>query len=169
MALNAGETVLEIGSGSGQHALHFGQALPEINWLPSDQGEYFEGLVENLKAYAPANVAKPYYLDLADPTWPEAVDVLYAANVNHIMPAALLPQMFASPANKLFFYGPYKYDGAFTTESNANFDIWLKARNPESGIRDIETMIKLGNESGYQLLSDTPMPANNQFLVFARN
>ncbi len=109
------------------------------------------------------------YLDLHDPIWPEAVDVLYAANVNHIMPASLLPQMFASPADKLFFYGPYKYEGEFTTASNADFDAWLKQRNPDSGIRDIETMNQLAGEKGYRLISDTAMPANNQFLVFQRD
>lgn len=160
--------MLEIGSGSGQHAIYFASQLPMITWQPSDQGEYFEGLEQNLKNHAPDNVRPPIYLDLSDPDWPETVDVLYAANVNHIMPAALLPQMFASPAKILMFYGPYKYNGAFTTESNAEFDLWLKARNPLSGIRDIETMISLGGEAGYQLISDTAMPANNQFLLFTR-
>ena len=84
------------------------------------------------------------------------------------MPERLLPQMFATPANLLMFYGPYKYDGEFTSESNARFDVWLKGRNEESGIRDIEVLLACAEEKGYELKSDTGMPANNQFLVFGR-
>jgi hypothetical protein len=161
--------VLEIGSGSGQHAMCFATGLPHIHWQPSDQGAYFEGLQHNLKHFAADNVAPPLYLDLTKPDWPQHINVLYAANVIHIMPERLLPQMFASPASLLLFYGPYKYQGQFTTESNANFDQWLKARNPESGIRDIESLLALGEKAGYQLVKDQPMPANNQFLVFHRD
>ncbi|MFN3235737.1 MAG: DUF938 domain-containing protein [Pseudomonadales bacterium] len=161
--------VLEIGSGSGQHAIYFTSELPHIHWQPSDQGAYFEGLQHNLREFTASNIAPPLYIDLTQPTWPSPIDVLYAANVIHIMPERLLPQMFASPANLLLFYGPYKYQGQFTTESNANFDQWLKARNPESGIRDMESLLSLGEEAGYQLVKDQPMPANNQFLVFQRD
>lgn len=84
------------------------------------------------------------------------------------MPERLLPQMFVSPADLLMVYGPYKYDGEFTSESNARFDVWLKDRNGESGIRDIEVLLEQASEAGYKLISDTAMPANNQFLVFGR-
>tara|TARA_R110002073_G_scaffold63490_4_gene158988 strand:+ start:1180 stop:1608 length:429 start_codon:yes stop_codon:yes gene_type:complete len=142
--------------------------LPHITWQPADQGEYFDGLVDNITRLAPNNVLPPHYLDLNNPDWPLPFDSLYSANVIHIMPERLLPQMFATPANLLMFYGPYKYDGEFTSESNARFDVWLKGRNEESGIRDIEVLLACAEEKGYKLVSDTRMPANNQFLVFGR-
>lgn len=79
-----------------------------------------------------------------------------------------MPQMFASPASRLMFYGPYKYNGEFTSDSNANFDVLLKDRNTFSGIRDIEALLALAKNAGYVMASDTPMPANNQFLLFQR-
>ena len=166
--LDSNQTVLEIGSGSGQHALHFAAQLPHLTWQPSDQGEYFEGLVANIKQSSLSNLLEPIYFDLNDPAWPDELDCVYAANVVHIMPADLLPALFQNPADTLLLYGPYKYGGAFTSDSNADFDLWLKARNSESGIRDIETLLVLAETNGYILTSDTPMPANNQFLVFRR-
>lgn len=160
--------VLEIGSGAGQHAIFFAGEMPHIIWQPSDQGAYFDGLKDNLARLAPENVLPPAYLDLADPDWPTPFDCLYSANVIHIMAEAYLPAMFQSEARQLIFYGPFKYDGNFTSESNASFDLWLKERNALSGIRDIETLVKLASGQGYQLSSDTAMPANNQFLVFDR-
>jgi hypothetical protein len=161
-------TLLEVGSGSGQHAIRFAIELPHIIWQPCDQGEYFDGLKENLSRLAPTNVLPPHYLDLNDPYWPIPFDALYSANVIHIMPERLLPQMFTSPADLLIFYGPYKYNGEFTSESNARFDVWLKDRNCESGVRDIESLLEQASEAGYKLISDTVMPANNQFLVLGR-
>lgn len=162
-------TVLEVGSGSGQHAIFFARSMPKITWMPTDQGDYFPGLGMNIDRYGPPNAARPLYIDLHAPHWPEHFDVLYSANVIHIMSEALLPQMFLSPAPLLLFYGPFKYKDEFTSESNARFDLWLKERNPLSGVRDIEKLIELGGEQGYQLISDTPMPANNQFLQFRRD
>jgi len=161
-------SLLEVGSGSGQHAVHFATQLPHVSWQPTDQGDYYPGLVDNIGRLAPDNVLPPRYLDLTAPDWPDTIDCLYSANVIHIMPAALLPQMFTSPANRLMFYGPYKYDGEFTSESNADFDVWLKDRNTFSGIRDIEILVALAEQGGYKLESDTPMPANNQFLLFEK-
>jgi predicted O-methyltransferase YrrM len=166
--LRLDQTVLEVGSGSGQHALHFASQLPHITWQPSDQGEYFEGLMANIKQSGLGNVREPIYLDLNEPVWPANIDCVYAANVVHIMPASLLPALFQNPADTLLLYGPYKYGGAFTSESNADFDLWLKARNSHSGIRDIETLLELAEANHYQQTSDTAMPANNQFLVFKR-
>ena len=160
--------MLEIGSGSGQHAINFAGALPHIKWQPTDQRGYYLGLEQNISAHGPDNVMNPRYLDLNAPEWPENCDCLYSANVIHIMPEALLPQMFQSPCNLILLYGPYKYDGEFTSDSNARFDLWLKDRNPLSGIRDIEVLKQLAEQQNYQLISDTPMPANNQFLVLKR-
>ena len=170
MQLSDGNRVLEVGSGAGQHAIRFASELPQISWQPTDQGSYFPGLQQNIERFGPDNVLEPQYLDLTEPDWArfEPCQVLYSANVIHIMPEALLPQMFTSHCDLLLFYGPYKYNGEFTSESNGNFDLWLKERNPLSGIRDIETLTRCAKENRYELVSDTAMPANNQFLVFSR-
>jgi len=170
-------TVLEIGSGSGQHAMHFAQALSHITWQPSDQGEYFESLVNNIRVMQRDNLRNPVYLDLNNPRWPvNSTDHIYTANVLHIMPESLISPLFCGAArvmsssscanNLLCIYGPFKYQGEFTTESNERFDGWLKDRHPLSGIRDIERVQSLAEENGFVLRDDFNMPANNQFLVF---
>jgi SAM-dependent methyltransferase len=165
--------VLEIGSGSGQHAIFMAQALPWLSWQPTDRGDYYPGLVNNIERLGPDNVNPPQYLDLSGTDWP-ATDHIYLANVLHIMPAALLAPLFKGVAagladdGKLCIYGPFKYAGEFTTPSNADFDEWLKDRDPLSGIRDIETLRQLAKEHGLSLAQDNSMPANNQLLVFER-
>jgi len=127
--------ILEIGSGSGQHAVHMAAALPHLTWQPTDQGEYFAGLLENIERLAPLNVSPPLYLDIATSVFPPT-DHIYAANVVHIMPAALLPSLFRGAASalptggKLCFYGPFKYLGEFTAESNATLMSGLKRATP---------------------------------------
>jgi SAM-dependent methyltransferase len=171
---SAPAAILEIGSGSGQHAVYMASHLPHLRWQPTDQGDYFAALLENIQQLAPANVLPPVYLDIAAATpWPKA-DNIYMANVVHIMPAALLQPLFQQAARtlpadgKLCVYGPFKYAGEFTTASNADFDLWLKSRNPLSGIRDIETLQTLAQEYGFTQHEDLPMPANNQLLVFVK-
>lgn len=166
--------VLEIGSGSGQHAVHLAQTLPFIDWQPSDQGEYFDGLVSNIEQLAPKNVRAPIYLDISrveNETWPIS-DVIYSTNVLHIMPEALIDPLFLGATKcqcqMILIYGPFKYKGQFTTESNASFDLWLKDRNPLSGIRDIEVVTQTASKHDYELVSDQAMPANNQLLVFKK-
>jgi SAM-dependent methyltransferase len=165
--------VLEIGSGSGQHAIFMAQALPLLTWQPTDRGEYYTGLVDNIGRLGPDNVKPPLHLDISGTDWP-ATDHIYLANVLHIIPAALLAPLFKGAAavlaetGKLCIYGPFKYAGEFTTASNAEFDDWLKDRDPLSGIRDIETLHHLAAEHGLSMVQDNPMPANNQLLVFER-
>jgi SAM-dependent methyltransferase len=165
--------ILEIGSGSGQHAVFMAKTLPWLTWQPTDRGDYFPGLVNNIERLGPDNIKTPHYLDISSTGWPDT-DHIYLANVLHIMPAALLTPLFQGAAavladtGKLCIYGPFKYDGEFTTASNASFDEWLKARDPLSGIRDIETLQQLAADQGLSLAQDNPMPANNQFLVFER-
>ncbi len=173
--LPAPATVLEIGSGSGQHALYFTGLFPHLTWQPTDRGEYFEALCENVAANPGPNLGVPLMLDLAEWPWPLArADVVYAANVIHIAAAELGEALIRGagsvlgPDGRLLLYGPFRYGGAFTTPSNADFDEWLKARDPASGIRDIEWVTELAATAGLDLAEDIPMPANNQFLVFTR-
>ena len=166
--------VLEVGSGAGQHAIHFAGALPHLTWQPTDQGGYFEGLRANIRTVRMANILDPIYLDIAD-AWPERTyDYGFSANVLHIAPARLIDPFFAGFARcitangTLCVYGPFKYNGQFTTESNARFDLWLKDNNAESGVRDVEVVNQIAMDHGFTPTGDIAMPANNQMLVFQR-
>ena len=173
--LPADAFVLEIGSGAGQHALHMTHAFPGITWLPSEQEAVVPILRANLALYESNNIQPPLVLDLADFTWSgDRVDAVYAANVMHIVSESLgerLVQLAAEalkPLGLLVLYGPYKYNGQFTTESNASFDQWLKDRDPASGIRDFEALMATAKCTGLTLTQDHAMPANNQMLIFER-
>ena len=169
-----GARVLEIGSGSGQHAVHFVNQLEEVNWQPADKEPYFGPLERNLKGISLAGLEKPIYLDVAQFDVTGRFDAVFCANVMHIMSADLIPSMMAGVANLLddgglfILYGPYKYKGAFTTESNAEFDEWLKSRDVLSGIRDIELVQDKARTRLLELIEDLPMPANNRLLVFRK-
>lgn len=166
---------LEVGSGAGQHAIHFARALKSIRWQPTERAEALPTLVKNIATYGSANILPPIALDLSTNDWPQdTVDCVYAANVMHIVSQSLGANLVRGAAEMLakggvlLLYGPLKYRGDFTTPSNADFDQWLKARDQSSGIRDIEWLCDLANESGLSLVEDRPMPANNQMLVLRR-
>ena len=168
-------SVLEIGSGAGQHALHMSHTFPGITWLPSEREGVVPILRANLALYESKNIQPPLVLDLADFAWSgDPVDAVYAANVMHIVSESLgerLVQLAAEalkPSGLLMLYGPYKYTGQFTTESNAAFDQWLKNRDPASGVRDFEAVIATAQCSGLTLTQDYAMPANNQMLILER-
>jgi len=168
-------SVLEIGSGAGQHALHLSHTFPGITWLPSEREAVVPILRANLALYGSKNIQEPRVLDLADFGWIGVpVDTGYAANVMHIVSEPLgerLVQLAADALKSsglLMLYGPYKYNGQFTTESNATFDQWLKDRDPASGIRDFEAVIATAQCTGLTLAQDYAMPANNQMLIFER-
>ncbi len=166
--------VLEIGSGAGQHAIHIARQLTHLTWQPADQGSYFDPLVDNIREFAPDNVLAPIYLDV-NGEWPAGqFQYVFSANVLHIMPATLIEPFFAGIGQVLngggicCVYGPFRYHGEFTTESNARFDQWLKGNNPESGIRDFEIVTAVAEKNGLVLQDDLTMPANNQLLKFER-
>ena len=168
-------SVLEIGSGAGQHALHMSNTFPGITWWPSEREVVIPVLKANLAHYGPNNIQPPLALDLADCKWSgDSINVVYAANVMHIVSESLgerLLQLAAQalkPSGLLMLYGPYKYNGQFTTESNASFDQWLKDRDPASGIRDFEALMATAKCTGLTLTQDYAMPANNQMLIFER-
>ncbi len=168
--------VLEIGSGTGQHAVYFGAHLPHLIWQPSDLPEYHAGIRAWLAEAQLANVRAPLALNVNDPLWPvDAVDAVFSANTTHIMGYPEVARMFAgigqrlAPGGVFALYGPFNYAGNYTSESNARFDRWLKARDRKSGIRNFEDLDALANDQGMRLDHDYPMPANNRTLVWKKS
>jgi SAM-dependent methyltransferase len=172
--------VLEIGSGTGQHAVYFAAALPRLRWQPTERTAQLAGLGARLALEGPTNLRPALALDLAQPAWPAGPagglrwDAAFSANTLHIVAAPLVERFFAGlgaalAANaRLAVYGPFRYRGRFTTASNADFDAALRQRDPASGIRDVEWIDSLAAAQGFQLEADHPMPANNQLRVWAR-
>lgn len=180
--------VLEIGSGTGQHAVHFAAAMPWLWWQCSDLPERLPGIGAWLDAAALPNTPPPLPLDLADPRWPRTLagagdpgahpqarfDAAFSANVLHIVAWPLVEAMFAgldavlAADATVVVYGPFNYGGEYTSDSNREFDGWLKARDPRSGIRDFEAVDALARAAGLRLAEDVAMPANNRTLVWRR-
>lgn len=170
-------TVLEIGSGTGQHAAYLPKYLPHLTWQPSDTEQNIPGIESWRNSAKLENVLATKILDVTQTQWPiESIDYIFSANTLHIMSWHAVEAMFKGirsilKPNGLFcVYGPFNYNGKFTSASNAQFELWLKSRNPESGIRDFEALCELGNNeysnSQLKLIEDHPMPANNRILVF---
>lgn len=168
--------VLEIASGTGQHAVHFGAALPHLIWQTSELPENHAGILAWLVEAALANVLPPLALDVNDPDWPVGmVDAVFNANTVHIVGWPAVERMFAgigrvlAPGGIVCIYGPFNYGGRFTSESNARFDVWLKNRDPESGVRDFEAVDALAAAQGLELIDDVEMPVNNRALIWRRS
>lgn len=167
--------VLEIGSGTGQHAVHFAAAMPHLIWHTSDRTENHAGIRLWLEEAGLANARPPLLLDVAQPEWPRVeVDAVFSANTAHIMHWPAVVALFSGvgallPPGGLFaLYGPFNYGGRFTSESNAHFDRWLKQRDPASGVRDFEALDALAKLAGMVLAEDFAMPANNRILCWRR-
>jgi SAM-dependent methyltransferase len=166
--------VLEIGSGTGQHAVHFAAGLPQLTWQTSDVAANLPGIRLWLEESGLPNLPQPLALDVTG-SWPGArFDAVFTANSLHIMSwpevralFAALPQVLAADAT-LAVYGPFNYAGRFTSASNASFDAWLKQRSAHSGIRDFAAVDELARAIGFTLLEDRPMPANNRTLIWRR-
>jgi len=165
--------VLEIGSGTGQHAVHFAQAMPWLIWQTSDRAENLPGIQLWLAEAALPNTPAPLQLDVAADHWPPARhDAIFSANTLHIMSWAEVEKLFAAlPAiasadARLAIYGPFNYAGKYTSASNAEFDRSLKMRAPQMGIRDFAAVDRLAQTAGFSLLEDAAMPANNRCLVW---
>ncbi|MEJ2344389.1 MAG: DUF938 domain-containing protein [Gammaproteobacteria bacterium] len=172
---DTGGEVLEIGSGTGQHAAYFPRRLPHLVWQPSDVAEYLPGIRCWLDEAALPNVREPVALDVDDDPWPvQRVDGVFSANTAHIMSWPQVERLFAGVGEVLTsggcfcLYGPFNYHGRYTSDSNARFDTWLKARDPASGIRDLDDLLALAAQTGLQLRDDHPMPVNNRTLVWVR-
>jgi cyclopropane fatty-acyl-phospholipid synthase-like methyltransferase len=164
--------VLEIGTGTGQHAVHFGAALPQLQWQTSDLSASHSGIRAWLEHARLPNLLPPLELDVSG-SWPAGrFDYVFSANTLHIMGWPEVIAFFAGvgeslrTGGRLAVYGPFNYHGAYTSESNARFDEWLKNRDPRSGIRHFEEVDALAQGAGLHLLKDYSMPANNRILVW---
>ena len=163
---------LEIGSGTGQHAIHFGAALPHLRWQTSELPEHHAGIRAWIDDSGLSNVLPPITLDVRG-AWPETrYDLVFTSNTLHIMSWDSVQRLFerlpsiVTPDVKLIVYGPFNYHGRHTSDSNRDFDGWLKARDPQSGIRDFEAVNALAHEAGFRLVEDRSMPANNRCAVW---
>ncbi len=167
--------VLEIGSGTGQHAVYFAAAMPWLQWQCSDRPEYLPGIEAWRMEAGLANTPAPLLLDVALGPWPaRRFDAVFTANSLHIMGWPEVEAFFAGLANvlaeqaTLVVYGPFNYGGQFTSDSNRAFDASLRARDAKMGIRDFESIDALARGIGLRLVEDVAMPANNRCLVWRR-
>jgi len=174
--LKTSKKVLEVGSGTGQHAVYFAKKMPHLIWQTSDQQSYHEGIKLWLADAQLDNTPTPIALNVSSDTWPdEQFDVVFSANAVHIMGWDNVVDFFANapkllnPGGLFILYGPFNYNQQYTSESNARFDIWLKQRDPQSGIRDFEALDKLANNAGMKIKEDYALPANNRILVWEKS
>lgn len=169
------KTVLEIGTGTGQHAVFFASQMTHLHWQTSDIEEHHTGIQLWLDEAGLENVSSPLSLNVASSVWPtRSFDSVFSANTTHIMSWPEVKQMFAGISRVLAvggvfcLYGPFNQNGDFTSDSNASFDVWLKQRDPHSGIRDMEALIELGDEQQLDFIKAYEMPANNKMLVWRK-
>lgn len=165
--------ILEIGTGTGQHAVHFARALPQVHWIPSDHPDNLWMGAERLASSELPNIASPLPLDVAREPWDcPSFDHAYSANTAHIMSVEEVGAMFRGLAQRLpvggclYLYGPFNYDNQYTSEGNRRFDQHLRQRSPRMGIRDLAELTGLAVPLGFKLDEDLSMPANNRLLVF---
>jgi cyclopropane fatty-acyl-phospholipid synthase-like methyltransferase len=168
--------VLEVGSGTGQHAVYFAQHLPNLIWQSSDQDQYLNSINSWIDDAKLDNTPMAIPLDVTNTgTWPSIeVDAIFSANTTHIMSWDMVVDFFQgvgkmlNPGGMFILYGPFNYNDEYTSQSNANFDLWLKDRDPNSAIRDFEALNKLAAEAGLILVNDYEMPANNRILYWKK-
>lgn len=167
--------VLEIGSGTGQHAVFFAENLPHLTWQTSDQRICHPGILAWVEDGVAANVRAPLELDVTVHPWPvSSAQAVFSANTAHIMSWPMVKDFISGvgqllPEGGLFLlYGPFSYGGVQTSESNARFDDSLRAQDPIMGIRDFEAVDALAKEAGMTFMEDNAMPANNRLLVWRR-
>jgi SAM-dependent methyltransferase len=167
--------VLEIGSGTGQHAVYFAKKMPHLTWFCSDCPSYLEGINMWLADAGLANVVPPFELNVSSSIWPVFdVDAVFTANSLHIMHQQDVVNLMRGvgkllkPGGSLVIYGAFNYNGSYTSASNQSFDQWLKHRDPLSGIKHFEEVERLANNNGMLLATDYKMPANNRILHFIK-
>jgi cyclopropane fatty-acyl-phospholipid synthase-like methyltransferase len=167
--------VLEIGSGTGQHAVYFAGEMPWLQWQPSDVEENIAGIQAWVNDAALPNLSSPLVLDVNDDHWPEnRFDALFTANSLHIMSWNSVRNFMQNAAQRLDLngylatYGPFNYGGNYTSASNAQFDQWLKQQSQQSAIRNFEDMAELAAQHALELYQDYAMPANNRLLLWKK-
>jgi len=167
--------VLEIGSGTGQHAVYFAECLPHLTWQPSDQTMHLPGIDLWTNEARLENIKSPMTLDINHKPWPVSdIEAVFTANTLHIMSWENVQIFIQSLGEtmqagaKFCCYGPFNVGGTYTSESNARFDIWLKEQDPLSAICDLEAVVSLANDAGIKLLESIEMPANNKLLVLEK-
>jgi SAM-dependent methyltransferase len=165
--------VLEIGSGTGQHAVYFSGHLPHLTWQPSDLAVHHASIDAWRREAALPNLLSPLLLDVTGEDWPPCrFDGVFSANTTHIMAWPAVVAMFAGiakllkPGGIFCLYGPFNYNRKYTSDSNARFDQWLKQRNPQSGLRNFGDLDALAGANGLDLVQDYAMPVNNRLLVW---
>lgn len=165
--------VLEIGTLTGQHAVHFAKAMPHLEWQPSDHPESAQLCRARLAQAALPNILPVVELDVSDAHWPvESFQWAFSANTAHIMAWPEVEQMFQGIGERLTedgafcLYGPFKHQGEYTSDSNRRFDQNLRTQAPHMGIRDLEDLSALAESAGMRLVENHPMPANNELLIF---
>ena len=170
------ESVLEIGSGTGQHAVHFSTHLSHLVWQPTELGERVAMLKSRIDLEGPRNLLPAKELDVLWNNWElEKNDAVFIANVFHISPIEVMHSCLKGTSKCLkrlgifCVYGPFRFEGEFTSPSNAQFDCSLKTNNPEWGIRDFEQLCQVAEERGLTFQHNYSMPANNQLLVFKKH
>lgn len=166
--------VLEVGSGTGQHAVYFALKMTWLDWQTSEREEQLPGIRQWLEEAMLPNTPAPIALDVDGP-WPsQRYNAVFTANTLHIMGWDSVQAFFRGVGKvlgsrgSLVVYGPFNYAGRYTSESNRDFDAWLKARDPQSAIRDFEAVDALAREQGLLLIDDVTMPANNRCLVWRK-
>lgn len=167
--------VLEVGAGTGQHAVYFAPHFPQVDWYPTDLSDKLHGMKLWFEEAKIPNIQIPVRLDVSKDDFPKVkFDVVFTANTFHIMHWKDCKSFMKLLGNRLrensrvVIYGPFKYNGEFTSESNARFDQALKERDPLSGIRNFEDILNSMIKNGFEIIADYDMPANNRTLIFNR-
>ena len=172
--------VLEIGSGSGQHAVHITRRISQVHWQPSERAEHCLDLQQRIdlegrsQLAAASQLADAITLDVSAGPWPDGpYEAVFTANTAHIMPASAVPELVAgaaavlAPGGLLLLYGPFSDGGRHSAPSNAAFDAHLRSIDPAMGVRDADWITALAESRGLRALADVAMPANNRLLIFA--
>ncbi|GAB4299848.1 MAG: class I SAM-dependent methyltransferase [Thiohalomonadaceae bacterium] len=173
--LDGRRRLLEIGSGTGQHAVYFAPEFPSLAWQTSDLADNHPAIHAWLAEEGAPNILPPLELDVRRTPWPmAAVDAVFSANTAHIMGWDAVAAMFTGvgrvlePGGIFILYGPFNYGGEYTAPSNERFDAWLRQRDPASGIRDFEALDELARQAGMSLWRDYAMPADNHTLIWLK-
>ena len=167
--------VLEIASGTGQHACYFADNMSWLQWQPTEMAQNLATLHARCAALGGANLLQEQALDVRQESWPQwNIDAVFTANSLHIMAFSAVEKLFSALGKfagedvVLAVYGPFNYNGRYTSASNAGFDQWLAQQSPDSAIRHFEDVDRLAQASGFELQGDHAMPANNRLLVWAK-